>query len=133
MDAPAVVALANKYAEHMGCPEPPGIEAKTVGKMGLKGVPGLNIVKGGGGGGGRPAPSQQKLPSMAGRAPARGSARNDNGPGRFDPDAFDRKFFGTPAPGKRTAGNQGGRGGGNGGRGRGGAGPNKKRSYENKE
>jgi ATP-dependent RNA helicase MSS116 len=27
-----------------GCPEPPELEAKTIGKMGLKGVPGLRIA-----------------------------------------------------------------------------------------
>ncbi|EFJ48047.1 hypothetical protein VOLCADRAFT_91218 [Volvox carteri f. nagariensis] len=41
-----VVGLANQYAaEVLGCPTPPGLLAKTVGKMGLKGVPGLVIVK----------------------------------------------------------------------------------------
>jgi ATP-dependent RNA helicase MSS116 len=38
-----LVALANRYALSMGLPEPPMLEAKTVGKMGLKGVPGLRI------------------------------------------------------------------------------------------
>ncbi|KAF2005399.1 DEAD-domain-containing protein [Amniculicola lignicola CBS 123094] len=38
-----LVQLANEYSRTMGCPEPPLIEKKTIGKMGLKGVPGLNI------------------------------------------------------------------------------------------
>ncbi|KAI8940615.1 hypothetical protein NX059_001887 [Plenodomus lindquistii] len=38
-----LVRLANDYARTMGCPEPPLIEKSTIGKMGLKGVPGLNI------------------------------------------------------------------------------------------
>ena len=38
-----LVRLANEYAKAMGCPEPPLIEKSTVGKMGLKGVPGLRI------------------------------------------------------------------------------------------
>lgn len=38
-----LVQIANEYAEAMGCPEPPMIEKKIVGKMGLKGVPGLRI------------------------------------------------------------------------------------------
>ncbi|KAH9859931.1 hypothetical protein IAQ61_011714 [Plenodomus lingam] len=38
-----LVRLANEYARTMGCPEPPMIEKSTIGKMGLKGVPGLRI------------------------------------------------------------------------------------------
>ncbi|KAF5854668.1 hypothetical protein GGP41_007430 [Bipolaris sorokiniana] len=38
-----LVKLANEYAYTMGCPEPPMLEKSTVGKMGLKGVPGLRI------------------------------------------------------------------------------------------
>ncbi|EDU40617.1 DEAD/DEAH box helicase [Pyrenophora tritici-repentis] len=38
-----LVRLANDYARSMGCPEPPMLEKSTVGKMGLKGVPGLRI------------------------------------------------------------------------------------------
>lgn len=38
-----LVRIANEYAEAMGCPEPPLIDKKIVGKMGLKGVPGLRI------------------------------------------------------------------------------------------
>lgn len=38
-----LVEQANEYAAAIGCPEPPMIEKKTVGKMGLKGVPGLNV------------------------------------------------------------------------------------------
>ncbi|ORX96557.1 P-loop containing nucleoside triphosphate hydrolase protein [Clohesyomyces aquaticus] len=43
LDTKGLVQLANQYAESMGCPEPPLIEKRTVGKMGLKGVPGLRI------------------------------------------------------------------------------------------
>ncbi|KAF2012428.1 DEAD-domain-containing protein [Aaosphaeria arxii CBS 175.79] len=43
LDAKGLVQIANEYAFAMGCPEPPMIERKVVGKMGLKGVPGLNI------------------------------------------------------------------------------------------
>ncbi|THX20304.1 DEAD-domain-containing protein [Aureobasidium pullulans] len=59
-----LVAEANKFAiEALNCGEIPGLERKTVGKMGLKGARGLNIVANlpqksnggrGGGGGGRP-------------------------------------------------------------------------------
>jgi ATP-dependent RNA helicase MSS116 len=38
-----LVQQANEYAAAIGCPEPPMIEKKIVGKMGLKGVKGLNI------------------------------------------------------------------------------------------
>jgi ATP-dependent RNA helicase MSS116 len=38
-----LVRVANEYANAMGCPEPPLIEKSTIGKMGLKGVPGLRI------------------------------------------------------------------------------------------
>ena len=38
--------MANAYAaDVLACPSPPGLLAKTVGKMGLKGVPGLVIVE----------------------------------------------------------------------------------------
>ena len=39
-----LVEQANFYAQCIGCPYPPRLERKTVGKMGLKGVPGLNIA-----------------------------------------------------------------------------------------
>ena len=53
-----LVAQANTFAlEGLRCPEVPGLEATTVGKMGLKGTRGLKVVpnrpRGGGGGGGR--------------------------------------------------------------------------------
>lgn len=38
-----LVRVANEYAGAMGCPEPPMMEKSTIGKMGLKGVPGLRI------------------------------------------------------------------------------------------
>ncbi|OAL02684.1 ATP-dependent RNA helicase MSS116, mitochondrial [Phaeosphaeriaceae sp. SRC1lsM3a] len=38
-----LVRVANEYSRAMGCPEPPLIEKSTIGKMGLKGVPGLRI------------------------------------------------------------------------------------------
>jgi len=48
-----LVANANSwYANVCGRAEPPALQAKTVGKMGLRGTPGLNVEPGGGGGGG---------------------------------------------------------------------------------
>jgi ATP-dependent RNA helicase MSS116, mitochondrial len=44
-DKRTLVAMANKFSEIIGFAEPPGLEAKTVGKMGLKGVPGLRIER----------------------------------------------------------------------------------------
>jgi ATP-dependent RNA helicase MSS116 len=38
-----LVRVANEYSRAMGLPEPPLIEKSTIGKMGLKGVPGLRI------------------------------------------------------------------------------------------
>lgn len=38
-----LVRVANDFAVAMGCPETPMLEKSTVGKMGLKGVPGLRI------------------------------------------------------------------------------------------
>ena len=67
----ALVQNANDYARYClqtapaadGTWYPPALQAKTVGKMGLKGVPGLNVVRGEQTGGGRQgggAPRQQR-------------------------------------------------------------------------
>ena len=46
LDSIGLVKLANKFAlEGMLCDELPEMERKTVGKMGLKGVPGIRIAK----------------------------------------------------------------------------------------
>ena len=54
-DKSALVAQANAWSAMIGLRQVPTIEAKTVGKMGLRGTPGLNIGQSqqGGGGGGR--------------------------------------------------------------------------------
>ncbi len=44
------VQQANHYSSIMGLAMPPALEKKTIGKMGLKGVPGLRIDPGQGGG-----------------------------------------------------------------------------------
>lgn len=45
LDKPGLVQMANEFAmKGMLCPEPPPMEKKTVGKMGLKGVPGFNYA-----------------------------------------------------------------------------------------
>lgn len=92
-----LVQQANEYSVAMGCPEPPMIDKKVVGKMGLKGVHGLNVghVESGAGGG-------------RGQANGRGRGGANTGGGRVE---------------KTGGGERGGRGGGRGGRrGRGGGG-----------
>ena len=44
-----LVEAANSYARTLNYPgdQPPPLKAQTVGKMGMRGVPGLNIIKGG--------------------------------------------------------------------------------------
>ncbi|KAL4953812.1 ATP-dependent RNA helicase MSS116 [Aspergillus filifer] len=45
LDKPGLVRLANDLAiKGMACPEPPAMDKKVVGKMGLKGVPGFNYA-----------------------------------------------------------------------------------------
>ncbi|KAL3162374.1 hypothetical protein ABBQ32_010052 [Trebouxia sp. C0010 RCD-2024] len=61
--ATELVQQANYFSQTIGCDEPPAIEKKTIGKMGLKGTPGLRFAvgesrggqggRGGGNGGGR--------------------------------------------------------------------------------
>lgn len=55
LDAPAVVKLANQFSEAIGLEEPPALEKSTIGKMGLKGVPGIRVLAGGQPKPGRPA------------------------------------------------------------------------------
>jgi ATP-dependent RNA helicase MSS116 len=100
-----LVAAANEYAESMGMPEPPLLDKQVVGKMGLRGVPGLNVGhvertggrggRGGGGGGG-------------------GRGGRSNGP------SGGRDTNGDAPSGRGRGGGRGGRGGRGGGRGRGG-------------
>ena len=89
-------------------PEPPGMLAKTIGKMGLKGVPGLRIVK--------------ELEGQAGKAQQGGRGQGQQGRAAQAPR---ENGFGqvTPGGGFARGGGGGGRGGaGRGGGGRGGAG-----------
>jgi len=50
-----LVETANQWARDVGLPNQPSLQKKTIGKMGLKGVPGLLIDNGGSGGNGRMA------------------------------------------------------------------------------
>ena len=88
-NAERLVREANAYAvDFMGCREPPPMLKSTVGKMGLKGVPGLNVVSqlpgsdagaqkpgGPGGGGGR----GQRGSFERGGPPPRGSGGGRGG------------------------------------------------------
>ena len=71
-----LVREVNEYAATMGCPEPPVMDKKTVGKMGLKGVPGLNVgvVERGG------PPPRNRGGASAGQG--RGEHTNDSGQGQ---------------------------------------------------
>jgi hypothetical protein len=42
-DKKYLVEQANLWAQQMGLPDQPSLQRKTIGKMGLKGVPGLRI------------------------------------------------------------------------------------------
>ena len=46
MNKPTAISIANEYVKVLGCMEQPFLSAKVVGKMGLKGQPGLRIKKG---------------------------------------------------------------------------------------
>ena len=96
-----LVRTANFFAtDVLGCDEVPGLMKKTVGMMGLKGVPGLNIVA--------------ALPDYDGKARS-GGARPASRPKDRDPRSVE--------PLEPRAGRGGGRGGGGrGGGGRGGRG-----------
>ncbi|KXS95212.1 hypothetical protein AC578_6937 [Pseudocercospora eumusae] len=72
-----LVQEANLYAASMGCPEPPMIDKKIVGKMGLKGVKGLNVghvehggpprrPPGGGNGGSGKSPAEGRIEKRGG-------------------------------------------------------------------
>jgi ATP-dependent RNA helicase MSS116, mitochondrial len=67
LDAPAVVKLANRFSESLGLEEPPALEPSTVGKMGLKGVPGITI--------------RRKTPGASGPGAAGGNGGRNRGPG----------------------------------------------------
>jgi hypothetical protein len=82
-----LVEIANKYATIIGFPlgQPPALLAKTVGKMGLKGVSGIMIHKspggqgGGRGGGGGGRTSIDRSQGSQGGNGGRGGGRGDRG------------------------------------------------------
>ena len=102
LDKQGLVQMANDLAiRGMYCPEAPPMEKKTVGKMGLKGVPGFNYASVGAER--APAPQHRPRAEAAGRSSDGVSKRGGNGNG---------------GGGSRNGGYQGGRrpvGGGGGG------------------
>ncbi|KAE8330241.1 ATP-dependent RNA helicase mss116, mitochondrial [Aspergillus sergii] len=88
LDKPGLVQLANELAmQGMGCPEPPPMDKKVVGKMGLKGVPGFNYATGNDLNGDRPArprgrpgnKTRDVLSPGAGQGDRRGSVSKNRG------------------------------------------------------
>jgi ATP-dependent RNA helicase MSS116 len=79
-----LVEAANQWAKDVGLSKQPRLEAKTVGKMGLKGVPGLLIGgnSGGGGGGSRGPPRNGNNTSRSNsRGPSRSNSESEGGGG----------------------------------------------------
>ncbi|KAK4495714.1 hypothetical protein PRZ48_012982 [Zasmidium cellare] len=109
-----LVQEANEYAAAIGCPEPPLIDKKVVGKMGLKGVRGLNVghveSASGGGRGGQSSRGQGR----GGQQP-NGGSKSNGGPQGGIQDGRVEKNGGNG--GRRGGGGGGGRGRGRGGRG----------------
>ena len=113
MDATQLVRMANVYAmKGMQCHEVPEMEKKTIGKMGLKGVPGIRFA----------APSQDNQPGVKRGLPIQDHAIDRDGPSRRlkhqgipEPLNTNENSYGFGNRGDR--GGQGGQGGGPTGRG----------------
>lgn len=104
LDKQGLVQMANDLAVRgMACPEPPPMEKKTIGKMGLKGVPGFNYAAGDNLG-------SENSGSRRGRPNGKSHDVLGAGAGRGDRGSGVEKRQG----GKRGGG-RGGRGGGRGG------------------
>ncbi|KAJ5591620.1 ATP-dependent RNA helicase mitochondrial [Penicillium hispanicum] len=106
LDKPGLVQLANELAiKGMACPEPPPMDKKVIGKMGLKGVPGFNYANANDSAGDWP---------VRPRGPPRGQTRDVLSPGAGREDRNEGV--------KKQNGGRGRGGRGRGGRGRGGRG-----------
>lgn len=110
IDATKLVRMANVFAvEGMQCNEVPEMEKKTIGKMGLKGVPGIRFA----------TPSQDGQPGVKRGPSLQDHAADRDGPSRR------LRHQGVPEPlntfsnsnGSGNRGNRGARGGGAPGRG----------------
>jgi len=112
LDKAGLVQMANEMAiSAMHCPEAPPMERKTVGKMGLKGVPGFNYVSAnqdtGRAGGASQGFSGGRNHAQAGDKRPRGDASH--------PDSFSGVLKRSAGGGDSGRGGGGGRGGGRGG------------------
>ena len=114
LDKPGLVQLANELAiKGMACPEPPPMDKKVVGKMGLKGVAGFNYATG--------------TDMSKSRAPPRSRANGNGNPqakrrDSLSPGAGQNGRRGQIEKNRNGRGGAGGGGGGNGRGGRGGRG-----------
>lgn len=119
-----MVQVANRYAFSLGCEELPTIEASTIGKMGLKGVPGLIKSTGPSQRGQRNGGNKQN--QSAPRGGDRSAGRDE---GRDAARDLDASFFGNGSNGGAPRGGRGGRGRGRGGFG-GGAGGDRNSGFK---
>eukprot|EP00929_Paragymnodinium_shiwhaense_P040168 TRINITY_DN2098_c0_g3_i1.p1 TRINITY_DN2098_c0_g3~~TRINITY_DN2098_c0_g3_i1.p1 ORF type:complete len:657 (-),score=121.64 TRINITY_DN2098_c0_g3_i1:81-2051(-) len=127
---PQLVEQANLYADVVlkFHDSPPEMQAKTVGKMGLKGVPGLNIEGHGGGGGG----NKQVNSNKGGKNGKKGGGKGGNQGGNNQNGGGNNKGGNqgnNQGGGKNGGGNKGGGKKGNGKKGKGG-GDNRKRTRD---
>ena len=75
MDAPGLVKMANTFAlRGMQCSEIPEMEKRTIGKMGLKGVPGLRVAA--------PSQNEHRSTGMKQGPPRQNHEANRDGPSR---------------------------------------------------
>ena len=114
-----LVRMANFLAtDVLGCDEVPGLMKKTVGMMGLKGVPGLNIVAAlpdydgkARGGGARPASRpKDRDPRSAEPRAGRGTGRGGRGRGEFASREREREYRGESSRGVEYRGDASRRG-----------------------
>lgn len=136
LDTSSLVRTANDYAYAMGCPEPPMIDTKIIGKMGLKGVQGLRVGRverdtppRGGGRFEKPAGNANANANTSGNGRSNGGGRgrgNGNGSSGRNGSSFQDDWghggvsLGNPNPANNVMpsrfGNGGGRGSGRNGR-----------------
>jgi ATP-dependent RNA helicase MSS116 len=111
-----LVAAANHYAVAcMGCSQPPALQKKTIGKMGLKGVPGLRIATGDeAGGGGRGGGGRGGGGGGGGHGGGGGGGRGGPGGYASQPMGGVERFGGGQQQQPRGGGGGGGGGGGSG-------------------
>lgn len=111
LDKPGLVQLANELAINgMACPEPPPMDKKVIGKMGLKGVPGFNYAAGSDLGGNRPPRPRGNQPGKKRDALSPGAGQGGQRGG------VDKNRNSQNGGGRGGGGRGGRRGGGRGGK-----------------